>query len=189
MPPKYAINKRNVALWVHLFPEFFLAPCEAVSQKSPLRMLKVRGFSHSNKPVQDRACGVKPSFSGPTHSSPVFFGTATKLRLSSVTARGQKSNTNFFFQFFRAPPGYPAKKAWFCENRWVIVNFQFRDGSDGVVCPLLSCHPGLHYHCRCLSLSLSIVDGHDDCCLLVDAHTFVLSSAWAMMVVPSWCSR
>ena len=64
-----------------------------------------------------------------------------------------------------------------CENRWVILSFQFRDGSDGVVDPLLSCHPGLHYHCRCLSLSLSIVDGYDDCCLLPDAHTFVLSSA------------
>ena len=59
-----------------------------------------------------------------------------------------------------------------CENRWVILSFQFQDGSDGVVCPLLSCHPGLHYHCRCLSLSLSLVDGSDDGCRVADAHTF-----------------
>ena len=49
-----------------------------------------------------------------------------------------------------------------CENRWAIPNFQFQDGSDGEVSLLLLLDPGLHDHCRCLSLSLSLVDDYDD---------------------------
>ena len=51
-----------------------------------------------------------------------------------------------------------------CENRCVILNFQFQDGSDGDVGLLLLRHPGLHDYGRCLSLSLSLLDDSDACC-------------------------
>ena len=44
------------------------------------------------------------------------------------------------------------------ENRWALQSFQFQDGSDGVVCLPLLCHPGLHDDCQDRSLSLSLVD-------------------------------
>ena len=70
----------------------------------------------------------------------------------------------------------------FCENRWIIPSFQSQDESDVVVCPLLSCHPGLHDDCQCLSLSLSLVDGHcddsrRDQSLTLDAAPFSLDVA------------
>ena len=34
-----------------------------------------------------------------------------------------------------------------CENRWVILNLQFQDGSDGDVCLLLIRHS--YENCRC----------------------------------------
>ena len=63
-----------------------------------------------------------------------------------------------------------------CENRWVILSFQFQDGSDGVVCLPLFRHPGLHDDCRDRSLSLSLVDGSDDNSRDAEAH-FPFSSA------------
>ena len=70
-----------------------------------------------------------------------------------------------------------------CQIRGLIPRFQSQDGSDGVVCPPLSRHPGLHDDCLALSLSLSSVDGYDDCgcCsqrLTVDVllHTFLRCS-------------
>ena len=51
-----------------------------------------------------------------------------------------------------------------CEIRWGFLDFQFQDDSDGEGSRLLSsCHPGLHYHCHEMSLSLSLVDVNDDC--------------------------
>ena len=54
-----------------------------------------------------------------------------------------------------------------CENRWAILNFLSQDVSDGEVSLLLSCHPGLHDNCRCLSSSLSLVDDSDDYSLML----------------------
>ena len=75
-----------------------------------------------------------------------------------------------------------------CENRWVILSFQFQDGSDGAVCLPLFRHPGLHDDCRDRSLSLSLVDGSDDNSRDAETH-FSFSSAWAMMAVPPWWCR
>ena len=37
-----------------------------------------------------------------------------------------------------------------CETVWVILNFQFRDGSEGDVLSShpVHCHPGLHDYCH-----------------------------------------
>ena len=69
----------------------------------------------------------------------------------------------FFAQLSLCVCAFPQLSGNFCEIAWVILNFQSQDASDGGLSLLLSCHPGLHDDCRYLSLSLSLVDGYDDC--------------------------
>ena len=74
-----------------------------------------------------------------------------------------------------------------CGIRWGLLDFLFQDGSDGEVCRLLSCHPGLHDYCHEMSLSLSLVYvSNDGCCCshLSSAQAWSLSHDGEM---PPWC--
>ena len=81
-----------------------------------------------------------------------------------------------------------------CEILWGFLDFQFQDDSDGRERrPLSWCRPGLHYHCREMSLSLSSVDGSDDCywCSLQGSDADVpFCSIWHLSYdgeMPPWC--